>query len=526
MADPRISWSRSLVRQNEHDLDTLLQQGTFKPLLLSHVVFFNCLPWIALVIPKRRGGRYFRPVVFALSLAIALEVLRSQRALLGGNGYMIGMMVGWWLVWSATLFVFSDVERDFQRIERVASSETPNSNGNELNAQSRSMLGRNNCPVPTPEDTAAAQFRWQSYPSKLSHRIEWCAGLLFNLRGPEWNWRAPRLGRLPRTVHTNLHSGFLASSLREENGVHISAKSCLSKAFRTFLISYLTLDALKVIMIRDPYFRGTLVADAMPPFPLSFLASIPLGIRFYHCFVSCMGVYVALAYVTSLNPICFLGLSMAFPNASRKLTAAPLDESWLYADTFGPFISPVLDDGLAGVWGSWWHQLFRHGFVSTARWISSLLPGAWGTYPAMKRVIYIVVAFSLSGFVHACGSYTQFTETRPLRGPFLFFLLQSMAILIEHTIKAVVLPKLPLGRTPRWLRRTANGLIVFFWLLYSGAFIADDFARGGLWLMEPVPLSPLRGLGLANGQGWWCWEGEWFKYWSDGTYWGSGIRVV
>lgn len=278
--------------------------------------------------------------------------------------------------------------------------------------------------------------------------------------------------------------------------------------------------------MRDPYFRGTVVTDTGFPFPFSLLSFIPLGIRFYHCFVSCLAVYVALAYVTSLNPICFLGLSMAFPNASRKLTAAPLDVSWLYADTFGPFFSPILDDGLAGVWGSWWHQLFRHGFISTARWILLLLPGSWGTHPGIKRVIYIVVAFSLSGFVHACGSYTQFTETRPLNGPFLFFFLQSMAILIEHMVKTVVLPMLPLGRIPRWLRRTANGLLVFIWLLYSGPLIADDFARGGLWLMEPVPLSPLRGLGLANGQGWWCWEGEWFKYWNDGTYWGSGIRVV
>ncbi|KAJ5657728.1 uncharacterized protein N7484_001377 [Penicillium longicatenatum] len=524
MANPRINWSRYLVRQNEHDLETLLHQGTFKPLLLYHVVFFNCLPWVGLVIPKSRGGRYFRPLIFALSLAFAIEVLMNQRALLGGNGYMIGMMVGWWLVWSATLFVFSDVERDYQRIERVTISDTRSSDSKRLDAQSES-IGDNNSPLPAEGATdQQAHFRWQSYPSRLSHRIEWCAGLLFNLRGPEWNWRAPRLGRLPRTVHANLHSGFLASNLREEDEVHISAKTCLSKAFRTFLISYLTLDAFKVILIRDPYFRG-MKADTVPPFPFSFLASIPLGIRFYHCFLSAMAVYVALTYVTSLNPICFLGLSMAFPNASRKLTAAPLDKSWLYADTFGPFISPVLDDGLAGVWGTWWHQLFRHGFTSTARWILSLLPGSWAIDPRVKRVIYIVVAFSLSGFVHACGSYTQFTDTRPLSGPFLFFFLQSMAILIEHIFKVLVISKLPLGRIPRWLRRTANGLVVFFWFLFSGPFIADDFARGGLWLMEPVPISPLRGLELANGQGWWCWEGDWFKYWNDGTYWGSGIRV-
>ncbi|KAJ5933755.1 hypothetical protein N7454_006084 [Penicillium verhagenii] len=520
MADPRIGWSRYLAQKNEDELDSLLQQGSFKPLLLYHVVFFNLLSWVALVIPQSRGGRYFRPLVFALSLAFALEVIQDRRALLGGNGYMIGMMMAWWLVWSATLFVFSDVENDFQRIERVASSETHNSSGNGLDGSSTTL------PEDNPTDQQI-QFRWQSYPSKLSHRMEWCAGLLFNLRGPEWNWRAPRLGRLPRKVHAHLHSGFLASNLRaEDDGDHISAKSCLSKAFRIFLVSYLTLDALKVIMIRDPYFRNTPVADSAPPFPLSFLTSIPLGVRFYRSFVSCMGVYVALQYVTCLNPIFFLGLSLAFPNASRKLTAAPLDASWLYADTFGPFFSSVLDDGLAGVWGTWWHQLFRHGFISTARWVLSLLPSSWGENPQIKRITYVVVAFSMSGLVHACGSYTQFTETRPLTGPFLFFFIQSLAIIVEHTFHTMVLSKLPMSGIPRWVRRTANGLIVFSWLLYSGPFIADDFARGGLWLMEPVPISPLRGLGLAEGQGWWCWQGEWFSHWNDGTYWGSGIRVI
>ncbi|KAJ5752037.1 hypothetical protein N7520_008954 [Penicillium odoratum] len=522
MADPRISWSRYLAQQNENELEYLLKKGTFRPLLLYHVIVFNCLPWIVLVIPKSRGGQYIRPLVFALSLAFAIEVIRNQRALLGGNGYMIGMMAAWLLVWSGTLFIFSDVERDFQRIERVTASEKPRSIGDSLDAQSS-----NNGTVSENVIADKARFRWQSYPSKLSHRIEWCAGLLFNLRGPEWNWRTPRLGRLPQTVHADLHSGFLANSIpAEDTGVQISARKCVSKAFRVFAISYLTLDALKVVMIRDPYFRNTATDNIAPPFPLSFLVFIPCGIRFYHCFLSCLGVYTALQYVTSLNPICFLGLSLAFPNASRKLTAAPLDAPWLYADTFGPFISSVLDDGLASVWGSWWHQLFRHGFTSTARWLLSLLPVSWGTNPRLKRVTYIVVAFSLSGLVHACGSYTQFTETRPLTGPFLFFLSQSMAIIAEYIFKTVVFPKLPLGQTPRWLRRTANGLMVFIWLLFSGPLIADDFARGGLWLMEPVPISPLRGLGLANGQGWWCWEGEWFKYWSDGTYWGSGIRVI
>ncbi|KAJ5087843.1 hypothetical protein N7456_011459 [Penicillium angulare] len=520
MADPRTSLSRYLTEENESDLHFLLEQGIFKPLFLYHVISFNVLPWIALLIPKRQGGQYIRRLVFTLNLACGIEALRNNRALLGGNGYMIGMLVAWWLIWSATLFVFSDVERDFQRIERTTVDiDGPSSKSGKEISPREDTKG---------SDTANhEQFYWQAYPSKFTHRVEWCAGLLFNLRGPEWNWRAPRLGPVPKTVHEQLKSGFLSKHHSVEGGAScITAKARLQEAFRTCLTSYLILDALKVIMMRDPYFRGTVEVGAIPPFPFSFLASIPFAVRFYRCFFSCMGIYVALNFVTSFNPICFLGLSLAFPSASRKLTGAPLDAPWLYANSFGPFFSPTLDHGLAGAWGQWWHQLFRYGFTATARWVLSLLPSSWGTNSGVKRVTYIVIAFALSGFVHACGSYTQFKGTRPLTGPFSFFFLQSLAIIVEYTFKAVVIPKLPVSNMPRWLGRTTNATIVFFWLLLSGGLIADDFARGGLWLMEPVPFSPLRGLGLANGQGWWCWQGTWFAHWSDGTYWGSGIRVI
>ncbi|KAJ6007723.1 hypothetical protein N7540_011699 [Penicillium herquei] len=520
MGDPRYDISRFLARQNECELDSLLQQGTFKPVFLYQVIIFNCLPWIALVIPKDHGGQYLRPLAFTLGVAFAVELLRNHRALLGGNGYLLGLIAAWWLVWGATLFLFSDVERDFKRIERVPLAE--------IDELSKHIGDTDNTISMSDKITSPkhAQFRWQSYPSTLLHRIEWCAGLLFNLRGPEWNWRAAQLGALPRTVHAQLRSGFVSNDFSvEEDESYISAKKCLRNAFRKLLISYMTLDILKVVMMRDPYFRG-ITADAAPPFPFTFLASIPLGIRFYRCFVSCMGVYVALNYVTSLNPICFLGLSLLFPDASRRLTAAPLDEPWLYAQSFGPFIAPTLDHGLAGTWGRWWHQLFRYGFTSPGRWVISLYPISWRRSATVKRATYLIVAFSLSGFVHACGSYTQFTKTRPLSGPFLFFISQSVAIIVEGIFKTILLPKLHLQGAPRWLRRTANGLFVFFWLLYSGIYIADDFARGGLWLMEPVPFSPLRGSGLANGQGWWCWEGTWFGYWSDGTYWGRGIRLI
>jgi hypothetical protein len=120
MAEPhRPYWE--IVQNHERKLDALLEKGIYKPVFLYHAVLFNILPWIGLVIP--RHTKYARPLLFALSLALAADIFSSRRALLGANGYMIGLLTAWWLLWNITLFVFSDHEHDFQRIERWSAGD-------------------------------------------------------------------------------------------------------------------------------------------------------------------------------------------------------------------------------------------------------------------------------------------------------------------------------------------------------------------------------------------------------------------
>ncbi|CAI7661505.1 unnamed protein product [Penicillium glandicola] len=517
MTDPRYGSYKDLAKYYDRRLDTLIEQGVFKPVFLYHVVILNILPLIGLVIPRSRGGQYVRRGLFVLCIAIAIEVLQHRRAIVGGNGYMLGLMTAWWLVWSATLFVFTDLEHDFKRIERRPVDIKSQDDANIKPSTAKTSVDSNNS---TCKQRDTNLFVWRSYPEKFWHRLEWSAGLLFNLRGPEWNWRASRLGPLPRPIHDQLHSGFVDSINAHESFTYPSSKHRLQAAFRKFFISYLVLDTLKVIILMpDPYFRGTPSADSLSPFPFFYFTNLtlhPTMAQLFHSLYSAISVYFALEFVTSLNPIFFLGLSLAFPNGAKKLTAAPLGASWLYADTFGPFFTSVLDEGLAGCWGRWWHQIFRYGFVASARWILSVLPASLASHLQVRRVIYVAVAFCLSGFVHACGSHTQIADTSPIFGTFLFFALQGVAIMGEQFFKTSILPKSPFAGTPRWLRRTANFVFAFCWLMASGVLVADDFARGGLWLMEPVPISPLRGLGFGlQGQGWWCWDEPWFRYWSD-----------
>ncbi|CAG8235666.1 unnamed protein product [Penicillium salamii] len=93
----------------------------------------------------------------------------------------------------------------------------------------------------------------------------------------------------------------------------------------------------------------------LPPlFPFFYFPNIavhPTLAQLYRCIYSAMSVYFALEFITPLNPIFFLGLSLVFPNAAQKLTTTPLGALWLYFEAFGPFVQSVLDQGLTGCWG-------------------------------------------------------------------------------------------------------------------------------------------------------------------------------
>lgn len=531
MADLHYASFNELTKDFEKELDALIEQGVYKPVFLYHVVIMLVLPMIGLIIPRRRGGQYIRKALFVLCVGIAVEIWQNRRTAFGGNGYMLGLITAWWLVWNANLFIFTDLEHDFKRIERRPSTE--NSQNQQLN-QGDSTGEKPSDPNRSLSEKDGIAFHWQSYPANFLHRLEWSAGLLFNMRGPEWSWRASHLAPLPQSLHIQLHPGFSENIRAQEDSTYPSGKERLRAAFRKFFISYLMLDVLRVFILGpDPYFRGLAPVNSVSPSPFPFfyfpgLTIHPVLALVCRCVSTAGTVYFGLEFVTTLNPIVFLGLSLAFPNGARKLTATPLGASWLYGDSFGPFIQPVFDHGLAGCWGKWWHQLFRNGCMNTARWLLSLLPISLSSHLFFRRVVYVLVAFCLSGFVHACGSHTQIANTYPMSGSFLFFALQSVAIMAEQVFKSTIFPKIPFsGSTPRWLRRTANFLFAFCWLMTTSPLIADEFARGGLWFFKPMPISPLLLIGFKfQGEPWWCWNDPWFRYWSDGSFWGSGIRIL
>ena len=241
-------------------------------------------------------------------------------------------------------------------------------------------------------------------------------------------------------------------------------------------------------------------------------------------------IWLGLRCVFSLGPLLFLGLvtplasqeSPLPPAVKKQLASVARTEPWLYPDHNGSF-TLVLDRGIAGWWGGWWHQIFRLAFQSAADFVtrkSGLKPR---TLPA--NIVGLFVVFGLSGAIHGSGSYSQQGDTRPVRGPLAFFLLQACGILLEMSIARFILHRFTQGKSPRWLVRMTNLVWVYAWFMLTGPLLVNDLSKGGLFLLEPPMISPLRGLGLGvPGDGWFCGFGklaEW--HWDSERWWLSGL---
>lgn len=541
----------ALAQHYQSRLDTLIEHGDVKPFFLWHMLVLFGLPLSALLVLHHDGSKFIRRAVFALILGVAYDLIENRRSQLGANGYMLGALTTYWVIWCAALLIFNDVEKKFKRIERRAAPANvgPEDSGFIDMDKDGDVDG---CDAPTSasdggstptvnrkpgDDSTKRQgseelksrrevLVWQAYPRSFLHRLNWAFDLLSNMRGPQWNWRVSTMGPLPASVNAQLNPGKRDTSRELSDSELLDARTRLKVAFGCFVKSYLLLDLVKVLMMRDPYFIGMASPDIPPPFPFDYLSAIPSGVTLYRHMLTGYGVYIALCFGTSFGPPIFLGLSVAFPTFARAITSVPLDAPWLYADTFGPFFKSALEHGLAGCWGRWWHQLFRVGFTNAGRWILSLLPQRLATNNNIRRAVITFAAFSLSGLLHAFGSHTQLGDTKPF-GPFIFFILQAVGITIEDTFKRVILPTLLPYKLPRWLRWTGNALFVYFWLTTTGGYAADDFAKGGMWTTEPIPVSPIRGLDLGvKGEGWWCWKEPWFRRIRRERWWESGLQVL
>ena len=188
------------------------------------------------------------------------------------------------------------------------------------------------------------------------------------------------------------------------------------RLLRLFII-YLLLDALKNSMMKDPYFLG--FVNCPPPGYLVKYKDFPSLIDLYRKLFSFAGFHASMILNFGVGPLLFVDL------LGPKIVGVR-GEGWMYPLGYGDF-SAVLNRGLQGWWGEWWHQLFRFTTLSTGHWVTKQLRLVQGNF---ARHLRLFIAFSLSGALHAAVSYILWGLTWQL-GPLLFFLLQAVGVSLQ-----------------------------------------------------------------------------------------------
>ena len=531
------------ARQQRQDrYNAALSSGSIDPFVypqdtLSALVLLLAILFIPrLPIPKR-AKKIASISTFVVVFSLCVSTAYRCRTVAFAGGYGVGLMCAWGIVVSGYLLVFNDLGTAFRRLERrdlkekngTVTENSPQSNSSgttRTNCEHKSgSSGLNkrvwgvNGPAPVPttekqEHEGQPQYVlvWQGFPESFLHRLDWAIDLATSFRGVHWNWRISPLPKreIPLEDPSNPASSTVWSSPPSV------MQALRRQATRDFIVQYLFIDLAKTLTITDPYFHGSATLSSPSPWP--FLTNSTTLTYLVRLLISLAAILSALTFIFSLS-------SLLYPLLPPSITLAPLHEPALYPPYWGPFAASVLDKGLPGFWGRWWHQMFRFGISEPSRYLISTL----GLQPRsqLTRVISVLTAFTLSGFIHAIGSYTSFLPSRPLSGSFAFFMLQGLGVLGQPAFLKLVSANIyDTRRLPSWLRRLGNGLFVLAWLFLTGPLMANDFARCGVWLFEPLPVSLLRGL---LGQGWWCWPGQRVMWWtgrSGENWWRKGIAVI
>ena len=535
---------------------SLIESGEARPFLYPWAAAGALLVLISLLIDYRRSrarriGSY---VCFALMCAFQAWTIATNRARNPAAAFGVGLISCFGVMWTAAIMIFNDCQRDFRRIERRAVEEGGGGevecNGHAISSDVQRILngsaksnGKNGSDyairqrLAAKQDEATSSTRkspsqrrgplfWQPYPSAgpLLDRLDWVADVFSSFRGVGWNWQSSGIPDAPSWVQRQLrgeasipenpheHPKVSKTGIRRYSDRRALLRSCLLN----LALGYFVLDAVKTLGIHDPYMWYGDHSLPPPPFVPDFIRDSHVLTKSYRLLICLCAINIALWCIFKMGPVFFcLILS---PNLIGLR-----GEAWMNpADMFGDF-SHVLDSGLAGWWGAWWHQTFRFAFQAPGDSLVDFLRVERRSVAG--RCVSTWVAFFLSGMLHASGSFTQLGDTYPLTGQLAFFLLQALGVTVQSGGCFWLAEKTgAMGRIPKVVKRVGNLGIVTVWLYFTSPLLVDDFARGGIWLFEPVPISLWRGLGFGpEGEGWWCWYGGLLEWRSGGAWWDTGI---
>ena len=492
------------------ELERLLQQGEFQPVLLHH---YLCLlgPLVFTLMVSRQSnpfGPCLRYITFTWTAVFGAWMIRTCRASSAGNGVFIGLGVSFIIMRAATLLVFRDPETEFRRLEKRYLSKR------------RAVKSAGTAALVEQQHEFLV---WQGYPSSFGHRLSWVIHLICSARGSHWNWRVRSSGPIPKAAREQmLQSHPEPISLQSVASDHVPGR--VQDRWWYFLSIYAEQQLLMMLMealaARDPYFLGHGDVDWQIPFlprTWSFSASSP-GTRVFRTYLAAAGAKIWSVYAHAAAATILLAFYVAFPSVAHFFFPVPMNEAWMIPNATGPF-SVILDHGFVGLCGRYWHQNLRFDFLQWSGGIVTLFPTKSQT-PALRSIAYTAVPFVVSAAMHACGSYTQFAETSPLGNIVSCALVAALGVGMQQIWLTAVLPRAyPKKQVSPRIAKTAN--VVFaalFSFMVATPFTNDiaaggmyarfaiDYHRGGLAEIRPDSSSPIL-----------LWRGE--------SWWKSGIRI-
>jgi hypothetical protein len=277
-----------------------------------------------LILPRLPAtiARILRVPLIALICGQGIWTCVRCRTIGIAGGYGIGLANVWGCIMTMAYLWFLDVKTDFYRLEtrRPATGHGRLVNGQAGDEADSTAVEKATSPAgkrknisktlaqqsdvaktDTPENAELHSLTWQGYPPSLTHCAIWLIDLLISFRGVNWNWRlagfpaVPGINPAPKTIITTR-----SRSQRPDNSSSSSSKTLAqiqATTLKNFILLYLAVDAIKAVMIHDPYFLGLAPLDSAHPWhPLT---EAPFLTRVVRLLISLCAFVVSLSLIVS-----------------------------------------------------------------------------------------------------------------------------------------------------------------------------------------------------------------------------------
>lgn len=506
------------------------------PLLLHEITLPSTLLVIALCIPHQSWliTSIFLPAILAAHYRL-LQTTSSNPSF----GYFVGTYVAMHTLITLNLLVFSNPRRDFRRLIPAYCATTNGvANGTKEKAFKEPIQ------------------KGEGYPQdSLLRRLGWVIELTQVSRGIGWNWQIrpipstdPReltsvrvffRRRIVRLSMILLWLDFLCWLMRDLDGAYFLPEGNAFHNPDTYIPLYRSLWSKPWKKQEFPPPKGF---PAIPQGEDKWLArgAYILFLRTMRAIFSASAMYSTINAPYTIKSViaasmgCIFGLGEPGGWRSRWLDW----RSW--PDIFGGWRQGDWGHGILGWWGTAWHSIFKNvcnlpllnlfcsqqliiglqSFTAPGRFIISNL-SLRKNGPAATAVNFIT-PFLMSGALHFAGSYSQ---SGGGWGCVRFFLLQPFGIASERTFLYVYRRFAPSSLRSKVLEKYVPYLWTVAWFTIVSPSFFDEYRYGGVWSVEPIPLSVFRGM---SGNGWWHWgpsnDGRVWWMWHDSLG-GWGIQL-